>query len=964
MNNKVIWLLVAIAVVAVGVLLLTSGGGPDQAPTDTSQEQSVDQEQDQQATDSEQQEETASSDQPSETSEEDDEQMADETTTSDEQEQPADGSQDEQTGDEGDHSADDAADAEDESAQDDAESGTSSADEGEQVTETTEPGDEQETAEESADGQEQTASETQATETASASTGQLVDQVTIIEESDVARAVDRMEANEVQVYAAGTSEPSIRDEVRASENLASYTSYGSYSELTFNPVGPTFETGGFNPFSNKRIREAMNWLIDREYVASELYGGLAQPRYTALTTAFPDYARLVDVARQLEIEYSYDMDQAEQVIADEMQSMGAELVDGTWHYEGEPVTLKFLIRTEDERREVGDYVSNQLEEIGFQVDRQYKTSAEAGPIWIGSNPAKGEWHIYTGGWITTVVSRDQAANFDYFYTPRGRTDPLWQAYQPSEEFDQVSDRLAQRDYATVVERNEMMGRALRLAMENSARVWLVDTVDISPHRQEVSLSSDLAGGVNGSYLWAYTLRSQGRTQVTFATPSILTGPWNPLGGSNWIYDTMIKRALAELPYMPDPYTGLYRPQRIERAEVIAKEGLPIRSSLDWVDLSFQAEIEVPEDAWIDWDAESQSFITVGEKHPDGLTARTKSVIYYDENLFDMTWHDGTEISYADALMAFIIGNFDVAKEASPIYDESQVPAFQQFQEYFKGVRVIQRDPLVVEVYRNLVYLDAESIAAFASAYFFPYYGFGPAAPWHMLAPGIRAEANGELAFSEDKADKNDIETTNYVGGPSLEILNDHLQAAIDEGYIPYENVLAEYVNEEQARSRYQRLQAWYEEHGHFWVGQGPYYLDSVNAVEGVVSLKRNGEFPDSPDKWMRFSKPRIADVSVSGPERVIGGEPAEMTVDVRFEGEPYPIDDVDVVKYLVFDGQGNMLFQGDAEAISDGTWRVEFSAEQTEQLQTGTNRLEVAVVPTVVSKPSFARYTFISVTSQ
>ena len=942
MNSKVIWGLVAIAVVAVGVLLLTNSGGPEQPgpdTQDTQQEQSADQGQDQQQeTESQQQDEEPASDASS------GQQQA---TSSDET------SSDEST---------------DQDGQGDSSSGASDSN-GEQVTETTEPGDEQVTDAESSDNQEQqptaseTPSETQTDPASTSSSGQLVDQVTIIEESDVARAVDRLEADEVQVYAAGTSEPAIRDEVQASEDLASYTSYGSYSELTFNPVGPTFENGGFNPFSNTEIREAMNWLIDREYIASELYGGLAEPRYTALTTAFPDYARLVDVARQLEIEYSYDMEHAREVITSEMQSMGAQLVDGTWQYEGEPVTLKFLIRTEDERREVGDYVANQLEEVGFQVDRQYKTSAEAGPLWIGSDPAEGQWHIYTGGWITTVVSRDQAANFDYFYTPRGRTDPLWQAYQPAEEFDEVADRLAQRDYSTVAERNELMGEALRLAMENSARVWLVDTIDIAPHRQEVSLSADLAGGVNGSYLWPHTLRAQGRDQVTFATPSILTGPWNPLGGSNWIYDTMIKRALTEYPYMPDPYTGLYRPQRIDHAEVVAREGLPIRSSLAWIDLSFQAEIQVPEDAWIDWDAEDQSFVTVGEKHPDGLTARTKSVIHYDEGLFDMTWHDGTEISYADALMAFIVNNFDQAKEASPIYDESQVPAFEQFQEYFKGLRVIQRDPLVVEVYRDLVYLDAESIAAFASAYFFPYYTYGPSAPWHMLAPGIRAEANGELAFSEDKADKNDIETTNYVGGPSLDILANNLQGAIDEGYIPYENVLGEYVSEEQARSRYEHLQSWYEEHGHFWVGQGPYYLDSVNSVEGIVSLRRNADFPDSPDKWMHFSEPRIANVSISGPERVTGGEATEMTVDVRFEGEPYPTEDVDVVKYLVFDGQGTMLFQGDAQAVSDGTWRVQLSPDETEQLQTGTNRLEVAVVPNVVSMPSFARYTFISVSA-
>ncbi len=36
--------------------------------------------------------------------------------------------------------------------------------------------------------------------------------------------------------------------------------------------------------------------------------------------------------------------------------------------------------------------------------------------------------------------------------------------------------------------------------------------------------------------------------------------------------------------MPDPYTGLYWPQRIESAEVTEVEGLPVAKTLNWVDL--------------------------------------------------------------------------------------------------------------------------------------------------------------------------------------------------------------------------------------------------------------------------------------------------------------------------------------------------------------------------------------------
>jgi len=86
--------------------------------------------------------------------------------------------------------------------------------------------------------------------------------------------------------------------------------------------------------------------------------------------------------------------------------------------------------------------------------------------------------------------------------------------------------------------------------------------------------------------------------------------------------------------MGDPYTGLAWPQRIESATLTYKEGLPIKHNLDWLTVETAPQIDVPEDAWVDWDAAEQRFITVGEKFPDGLTANIKSVVVYPDDLFE------------------------------------------------------------------------------------------------------------------------------------------------------------------------------------------------------------------------------------------------------------------------------------------------------------------------------------------
>src|SRR5690606_16362131 len=127
-------------------------------------------------------------------------------------------------------------------------------------------------------------------------------------------------------------------------------------------------------FSNRKIREALNWLIDRNYINQEIYAGGSLPKLLPVTTQLVEYTNLIDTARALESKYAYNFDRANEVIETEMLAMGAELVDGKWQYNGAPVNLIFLIRNDGDgtRQSMGDYVSNQLEAVGFTVDRQYK----------------------------------------------------------------------------------------------------------------------------------------------------------------------------------------------------------------------------------------------------------------------------------------------------------------------------------------------------------------------------------------------------------------------------------------------------------------------------------------------------------------------------------------------------------------------------------------------------------------
>ena len=170
----------------------------------------------------------------------------------------------------------------------------------------------------------------------------------------------------------------------------------------------------------------------------------------------------------------------------------------------------------------------------------------------------------------------------------------------------------------------------------------------------------------------------------------------------WLQNATSSRGL-----MPDPYTGLAWPLRAEKADVVIQTGLPVATNLNWVNLTFEDTITVPADAWVDWDATTQKFITAGEKFPDGLTAKTKSVIYYPADLFTtVKWHDGSNLSVADFVMSMIM-TFDRSKEASAIYDADTVGNFEAFLSHFKGVQIVSTDPLVIATWDDNYFADAE-----------------------------------------------------------------------------------------------------------------------------------------------------------------------------------------------------------------------------------------------------------------
>jgi peptide/nickel transport system substrate-binding protein len=443
-----------------------------------------------------------------------------------------------------------------------------------------------------------------------------------------------------------------------------------------------------------------------------------------------------------------------------MTGLGAELgSDGKWQYKGKPVSLIFMIRPDGDgtRKPMGDYVANQLETVGFTIDRQYKKSSEAFPIWLGTAGADGQWKLYTAGYTPGGFPRDERGGLQ-----QGYLNTSIQAGEPyisnvsDPEFQKIGDDLAQGNFTTKEQRDQMMRRGLELALEDSLFVWTIDQQSYAPYDNDVQVTWDLALNYESASAGASNLRFKDKEGgvMKIGTNDLFTEPWNPVAGSNWVWDAAVMRATTQGTsatiggggLMADPFTGLAYPERIESAELTYKEGLPIHQSLDWLTVTTAPQIDVPADAWVDWDAKNQKWITAQEKFPDGTTANVKSVVTYPADLFDtIKWHDGSPLSVGDFVMN-MIQSFDPAKKESPIYDESLALSIDAGLQAFKGYRITSTDPLTIEAYSDSYNADAE--LDILTLWPQNLYGLQGENSWEVLAISNLAEANKELAYSQ------------------------------------------------------------------------------------------------------------------------------------------------------------------------------------------------------------------------
>jgi peptide/nickel transport system substrate-binding protein len=816
----------------------------------------------------------------------------------------------------------------------------------------------------------------------SARQGSFLDKLTFIEEQDQVASLNRFLAGEIDMHGYQVTGGAVQ--ILIDNNIPYELAFAGYRGILYN-IPNYFDDGRFNPLGDPIIDQATQKLMDRDYMCQEFLFGNAIPMYSPVLPSSPTGTQIIVETTKTKLAFAFDEATALQMINDRMLELGfSKNAAGHWVQAGfGEIEIVGTIRVSDERWQMGDYFCDQLEKAGFVTRRIYGSSGDLWNYWGGTLPGEGTWNFYTEGWGSGAIDLQSVWAWAQMYTdmaaggpPYDQMTEEWCTEEFGPDFYSSAQGILQGTYATVEERLQYFATCEAAMRENPTHFWSWNNASAYMYPEGISVVHDLAAGNFLHQFVGHTLRYvdadgapiMGGAMVV-SNQSFLTNAINPIDGSNWTYDLMFMRPTMDSGCLIHPHTGVPMAHFLKHAKVEVVEGspvgiFPVTVEDGWCELHFVPSITVPGDAWADWDAVNQVFLTVDEVYPGGVTdAKSKVTLEYQPFVTNGTlkWHDGSPFSFADVVMCLIVGfPFDRAKPESEIYDDTQVAAYEAGMDAFRGVKFLSQNPIIAECYSTGISLYAELMANGRDALVWPTSGEAGTQPaWHQIALAYKVEAQGLGAMGQGKAAELGIDWMNFVDGPQLQYLLTELTTARMTNFVPYWPTMQNYLTTAEIVQRYQNLEEFAAKYNHLWIGTGPMILTQVDPLASITVLENNPDYVYEAGHYLGrgFDTVAIPEVAVSGPSTISIGAEAVFNVAITLEGEAYAADLISEIVYLLVDAAGN-VYDGDGVVTGDGAGNVTLSGAITGALGTGANQLTVVVVSKTVAFPGQVTVTF------
>ncbi|HEY7733221.1 MAG TPA: CFI-box-CTERM domain-containing protein [Nitrososphaera sp.] len=680
--------------------------------------------------------------------------------------------------------------------------------------------------------------------------------------------------------------------------------------LYINPAEPD-DSSVINPFQFREVRYAMNFLVDRESIVNLVQLGYGTPMIDAFGVSSPEYLNVIDLVESFGFRYNPAL--AEKMISDAMTGAGALKQDGKWTYNNSPVTIKMLIRQDDApRKSLGEIVASELEKLGFAVQKEYGDLNKATTVVYGTNPAEVQWHIYTEGFAGTAVFVEYnpvvpAQMYGPWYgrMPGGQNPAYWNYANAT--LDKLTQDIFFFNFTSEAERNDLVRKAVQMGVQESVRIFVSQKTDPFVASANLrGLVNDFGAGITSKYSLFNVQPADGKKSLDIGVKQIHQGSWNGIGGLQDTYSRDIYHSIADSGTFRDPYTG---------------EIIPFRA--EWTDVSTDGPVNrmaVDPSAQL-WDPASQEWKAVGES--TSLSKVTFRPMYSN-------WHNGVAMDVSDMMYSqyfFFEWGTDLGDA-----DQTKDPEFTaQASVAIPLLKGLIFTSVEIQTYIDQWHYNEKEIAD-SGIYF-------SGEPWEITAATERLVLDGKAAYSRNEASVKGVVWLDPIVREHADMIKAELQTMKSENFVPA--ALREVVTPAAAAMRYDASIKWIEDHGHAIISNGAFYLDTFSTAAGTITIKafRDDSYPFEVGHWSKYTQPRLADItSIDVPRAVVIGQPAVVSLDLEVAGEP---SSDATVAYFLSNKDSQVVAQGNAVADTEGRFRFDLPAADTEKLSPGPNQLKI-----------------------
>jgi peptide/nickel transport system substrate-binding protein len=731
----------------------------------------------------------------------------------------------------------------------------------------------------------------------------------------------------------------------------------------------------FNPFAITEVRYAMNWLISRQKIVTEILNGAGVPMFNAVTPGQPNASKYGLLAGKLgmtangnEKKAIADIDAAI-TKASQLPENSGKLVkgsDGFWAYNGAPVSVKFLIRVDDPsvRLPMGRYIADQIEKAGIKVERLEYDRAKCRALWNNSDPASYQWALYTEGWGGGQTYAFWEVVIGQMYSPNQSLLPgygngaFWQ-YENAET-DKLTGDANNGRVKDVKDYYDKLFKAVNLGMKDSVRVFL-DSQTSYLAANKARFNGRMAYGLgDGIDKWSwYTADVKPETSgadkglkvarmTSFsARGALFMSSWDPVGpnGFSDTYSAIIMKQASDMEYEANPVTGLMIPLRATHTGM--------KTSIETTaDGKVVGKVPVAADAVL-WNAKTQkwesgwNYVDVkGDASVYDYVKPATNVSYASATFaFKFgTWHDGRPVDLNDYRYVLSLP-YDVSVkkgDSDKVYEEEYASAMNVNLVRYKGYKFNKDNTITVWADVNYPMDENQQASLMVPSLMLEGANYGAIVGWPVLEAikGIVSEGNAsKTAYSYNSDSK--FTEVDLLSEACVKDLRAKLVEYAAAKRVPA--ALAATLTPDQAAKAYNLAIAFIDKHGNAYISNGAFLLDRYDAKNntGALVAFRDPAYPYAKGYWVKYlttSFTRVDNLNVATYKK---GADTKVTAQISEVGYPSAIAKAAASAKVTVTLVADKEYSFPAKATKAGTYEAVLPAKTLDTLKAGSYTIVV-----------------------